>query len=187
MRTVSTKVDIEYIAHANIDDTEKALIPTLELALVKDLDGDDGRVLDSATKKRISNAVAVTQQQSAYAHVEALVPVRVQRFLDHAGCVCLLGVYGDDRERVRESEHIALGKAIGRDDCNTQQLQRMFSSQWIGLHVPVILIFFLEISGSKCVSGTFLHFLITTKDGSHQLTVRYLAPSSCTLSSTWVV
>ena len=49
-------------------------------------------------------------------HVEALVPVRVESFLHYARSVCLLGIDGDDSERVRETEDLALGETIGSDD-----------------------------------------------------------------------
>jgi hypothetical protein len=49
--TVATQLKVHNIAHADVDDAEKALITPLELALVEDLDGDDGGFFDiSATK-----------------------------------------------------------------------------------------------------------------------------------------
>jgi hypothetical protein len=45
---MSAEVDVEHVRDANVDDTEEALVTALELALVKDLDGDHGRVLDRA-------------------------------------------------------------------------------------------------------------------------------------------
>lgn len=44
--TVATQVQVEDICNTDVDDAEEALVPFLELALVEDLDGDDGRVLD---------------------------------------------------------------------------------------------------------------------------------------------
>lgn len=60
----------------------------------------------------------ITQLHGAmHAHVEALVPVRVQRLLHDAGSVSLLRIDGDDGEGIGETEDFALGQAIGGDNC----------------------------------------------------------------------
>ena len=45
---MSAQFEVNDLADSDIDDTEEALITTLELALIKDLDGYDRRVLDGA-------------------------------------------------------------------------------------------------------------------------------------------
>ena len=44
--TMATKLEVEDIPHANVDDTQETLVPTLELALVEDLHCDDGGLFD---------------------------------------------------------------------------------------------------------------------------------------------
>ena len=51
-----------------------------------------------------------------YGHVKGLVPVGVQSLFDDTGCVSLLCIDGDDRERVGETEDFAFGETIGGDD-----------------------------------------------------------------------
>lgn len=55
-------------------------------------------------------------------HVEALIPVRVQCLLDDTRSVGLLCIDGDDGERVWQTKDLALGQAIGRDDCTSLSL-----------------------------------------------------------------
>lgn len=43
-----SELQVEHIADADVDHAQESLIPTLELSLVENLDGDDGRVLDDA-------------------------------------------------------------------------------------------------------------------------------------------
>ena len=46
--TMAPELQVDYVADAHIDDSEEALVPLLELALVKYLDRYDRRVFDSA-------------------------------------------------------------------------------------------------------------------------------------------
>jgi len=62
-RTMSSEFEIENVADFDVDDTQEALISTLELPLVEDLDGDDGRVLDRAEKARSTEARAEAKGQ----------------------------------------------------------------------------------------------------------------------------
>lgn len=48
-------------------------------------------------------------------HIKTLIPVRIQRLLNHAGGVRLFCIDGNDSEGVREAEHITLGETIGSD------------------------------------------------------------------------
>lgn len=50
-RTMSTKLEIDNFGYTDINHAQKALIASLELALVKDLDGDHRGVLDGATQQ----------------------------------------------------------------------------------------------------------------------------------------
>ena len=45
------QLQVKHIADTNIDHTEEALIPLLELALVENLDGDHRGILDGAKTK----------------------------------------------------------------------------------------------------------------------------------------
>lgn len=48
-------------------------------------------------------------------HIKTLIPVRIQRLLNHAGGVRLFCIDGNDGEGVREAKHITLGETIGSD------------------------------------------------------------------------
>ena len=50
-------------------------------------------------------------------HIKTFIPVRVQSFLDDASRVGLFRIDGDDGERVRKTEDVALGQAIRSDHC----------------------------------------------------------------------
>jgi len=54
----------------------------------------------------------------ADSHVEAFIPVRVQRLLHNASCVGLLSVNSDYGERVGKSEDISFGESISSNDCS---------------------------------------------------------------------
>lgn len=45
---MATKLEIEDIAHTNIDHSKKALVPSFKLALIKDLHRNNGRIFDGA-------------------------------------------------------------------------------------------------------------------------------------------
>lgn len=45
---MTTKLEVENVANFHIDHTEETLVFALEFLLVKDLNGDDGRVFDGA-------------------------------------------------------------------------------------------------------------------------------------------
>ena len=48
--TMAAKLEIQIISYLYVDDTQKTLISSLELALIEDLHGDDGRILDGAER-----------------------------------------------------------------------------------------------------------------------------------------
>ncbi len=43
---MTAELQIQIAAHLYVDYTQKALIPSLELALIEDLNGNDGGILD---------------------------------------------------------------------------------------------------------------------------------------------
>jgi len=47
---MAAKLEIQIISYLYVDDTQKTLISSLELALIEDLHGDDGRILDGAER-----------------------------------------------------------------------------------------------------------------------------------------
>ena len=109
---MATQLQINNLADSDIDNTEEALVTTFELALIKDLDGHNRRVL--------------------YGNVKVLVPIRVEGLLDHAGGVSLLRIDSDYCERVGKPEDLAFGQAISRDDCNTNLFRE--ASTWVVRH-----------------------------------------------------
>jgi hypothetical protein len=104
-------------------------------------------------------------------HVERLVPVWVERLLDHTRGVRLLGVYRDDRERVGEAEDIALRKAIRGDDCSDFSL-RMWKSNAGG--IPVMRIFFLRVGQQLDGNATMIrgHVRAVVRRQTHSACVR---------------
>ena len=57
------------------------------------------------------------EERGRSVHVEGLVPVGIEGLLHDTGRVCLLCIDCDDGEGIREAEDLALGEAIGSDDC----------------------------------------------------------------------
>ena len=47
-RTLAVEFQVKYITNSHVDNTQKALISPLELALIKYLNCNNGRFLDSA-------------------------------------------------------------------------------------------------------------------------------------------
>ena len=118
--TMTAELQVQYIADTDVHNAEETLIALLELTLVEYLHSDNGGILDSArgpSEKHI-------QTRICDAHVEALVPVRVQRLLNHTGRVGLLRIYRDDREGVWQSKDLTLGQAIGSNNCGLCQGSR---------------------------------------------------------------
>ena len=103
-RTVTTHVEVKNIADTNVDDAEEALITFLELALVKDLNGDDRRLFDHTARNSDTSKINIDND----VHVETFVPVRVQSLLDNTRRVGLLSIYSDDRKGVGQTENLAL-------------------------------------------------------------------------------
>lgn len=73
----ATQFQIDVVCDTNVDDAQESLVALLELALVKDLNGEDGGIGDS--------------------NVKAVVPVGVQRLFDYSA---------NREERERETEKV---------------------------------------------------------------------------------
>ena len=56
---MAAQLQIKNVAHADVDDTEETLVPSLELALVEDLYGYDRRVFHSA--RILSERIALSR------------------------------------------------------------------------------------------------------------------------------
>jgi hypothetical protein len=79
------------IGYLNIDDTQETLVSSFELALIKDLHCDDGRILDRAerlTIEKLEQRTGRVQEQDD-GHIKAFIPIGIEGFLDHACCVSL--------------------------------------------------------------------------------------------------
>lgn len=97
---ISTSVQVDDRPYADVDDAEESLVLLLEFLLVEDLDRE--------------NAFFV------HSHVEALVPVGVQRLLDDARGARLLAIDRGHGKWVRKAEDIALVKPISGNDGDAQ-------------------------------------------------------------------
>lgn len=101
--TVSASVKINDGANADVDDTKKALILLLELLLVKYL-YRQYTVLSHSPARSISIFRSFWPPVLGYdAHIKALIPVRVERLLDHTRRSRLLPVYRGYGEGVRKA------------------------------------------------------------------------------------
>jgi hypothetical protein len=86
--TISAYVQINHVANADIDDSEKPLVLLLELLLIKNLYCK--YAVFSGFPGRVVSPHCVIIDEPRHLHVENLVPVRVQCFLDDGGRSCLL-------------------------------------------------------------------------------------------------
>lgn len=76
--TMSAQFKIENVTDSDIDNSKKALVASLKLALVKYLDSDNGGILDGAVEMRDKKGICGdTAKENGYSHVKTLVPVRV--------------------------------------------------------------------------------------------------------------
>ena len=50
--TMPTQFEVENVADSDVDNSKKTLVASLELALIKYLDSDDGGILDGAVQMR---------------------------------------------------------------------------------------------------------------------------------------
>ena len=137
---MTTQLEVEHIPNTHIDNAQKPLITALELALVKDLNGDDRRLFDHTARNSDTSKINIDND----VHVETFVPVRVQSLLDDTRRDCLLGVDGDNRKWVWKPEHISLRQTVGRDDCRQLPFSISDICRGSSIDVPVILIFLLS-------------------------------------------
>jgi hypothetical protein len=98
--TVAPRVEVYDRAYADVDDAEEALVLLLELLLVKDLNGEDTLLVDAPSS---GSAVVVHVRAGHDVHVEALVPVGVQRLLNDARGARLLAIDRGHGEGIREA------------------------------------------------------------------------------------
>lgn len=111
---MSPQIQVNHIAHTDIDNTQESLVSPLKFLLVKDLNSNNGGVFDGTAANRLSGTSEDRKRVST--HVEALVPVRIERFLYYASGMCLLRIHRNHSERVWKTEHFALRKTISSDD-----------------------------------------------------------------------
>jgi hypothetical protein len=100
--TVTARVQVDYRPYADVYDAEEALVLLLELLLVKDLYREDALFVD-LPDGGVSIARAWRRLSRHDVHVEALVPVGVQRLLDDARGARLLAIDRGHGEGVRET------------------------------------------------------------------------------------
>jgi hypothetical protein len=131
-RTVTAGVQVDDRAYADIDNSEEALVLLLELLLVEDLHREDALFVDLPALLSAWSGVYSVEYD---VHVEALVPVGVQRLLDDArgarllaidrghgegigeACIACISGMSPDLSEGAPTEDIALIETIGRDNC----------------------------------------------------------------------
>ena len=97
--TISSSVEVNHVANADVDHSQEALILLLEFLLVKDLDGED-----AVFRRFPANASEIGATLSEWiAHVKNLIPVGVQGLLDHRCCSGLFSANGRYSEGIRET------------------------------------------------------------------------------------
>lgn len=101
---MATQFQVQHIGNPHIDHSQESLILPFELALVEDLYGNHGGILDIAATRRERGSSSWPMDL----HVKALIPVWVQSLLDNACRVGLLGVDGYDCKWIGKSEYIPL-------------------------------------------------------------------------------
>ena len=121
-RTVTAQFQINDICDSDVHNAEEPLITLLEFALVKNLDGDDRRVLDIAGMWKEGKTMRMNEFEGGWrgSHIEALVPIGIQSLPDDAGRMGLLCIHRDHREWIREAKDLALGQAICGNDCKVR-------------------------------------------------------------------
>ena len=104
MLTVASSVKVNDAPYAHVDDAQKALVLLLELLLVKDLYRQHAVFRDApAMTLALPARLVVWNRIGDDAHVEALVPVGVQRLLDNARGARLLAIDRGHGEGIGEA------------------------------------------------------------------------------------
>ena len=106
---MTAQFQINNICDSNVHDAEEPLIAFLELALVKNLNGDNGRLLDVTGAEGEVMKMDVFEGGRRGLHIEALVPIGIQSLPNDASRVGLLRIDRNDCEWVRETKDLALG------------------------------------------------------------------------------
>lgn len=99
--TIAAGIEINDAANANIDHPQKALILLLELFLVEDLDGEYAFLVHAPVE--VSVSTSILPRSMCNIHVEALIPVWIERLLDHSRRPRLLATDGRDSKGIGES------------------------------------------------------------------------------------
>lgn len=101
-RTVTASVQVNDRANADVDYAEKALVLLLELLLIKDLHRQNALFVYPPVDA-VSRGTTFADVWWCGVHVEALIPVGVQRLLDHTRSARLLAIDRGHGEGVREA------------------------------------------------------------------------------------
>lgn len=87
------------------------MVTFLEFALVENLNGDNGGVLDVAGIEEREVMMGMNGLEGTWKglHIEAFIPIGIQGLSDDTGGVGLLCIHCDNGERVWETKYFALG------------------------------------------------------------------------------
>lgn len=137
--TIFAGIEVDHIANPDIDNPQESLILLLELLLVKHLDREYTILRSTPIASSAMNHPQPRPQPQQHAHLKRLIPVRVQRPLNHRRGIRLFAIERCDSEGVRESctnksvlpatklssgegrrhtEHLALIQSISSNDYN---------------------------------------------------------------------
>jgi hypothetical protein len=115
-RTVVAKLKIQVISYLYVNDTQEALISSVERAMIEYLNCDDGRVLHHTERWNRKLEAMIRIQEQNDGQITVLIPIGIESLLDYGRCVRLFRVDGDECEWVGKSEDIEFGQAIGRNN-----------------------------------------------------------------------
>ena len=102
-RTITTRIEVYHRPYADIYDSEKALVLFLELLLVEYLNRQNTLLIHSPVLYISFMLERLTAEPRHDVHVEALVPVGVQRLLDNARRPRLFAIDCGHGEGIREA------------------------------------------------------------------------------------
>lgn len=103
--TIFPRIEIDHITNPNIDNTQESLILLLKLLLIKHLNREYTilRRTPVASSANESPNKPHQHRRQQHAHLKRLIPVRVQRPLNHRRRIRLFAIERRDSKRVRES------------------------------------------------------------------------------------
>lgn len=82
--TISSHIQINDIADADVDHTKEALVLLFELLLIKDLDGENAVFSDSPSPI-VSDKECTGSRRDCDEHIKDLIPIRIQGLPDYRG------------------------------------------------------------------------------------------------------